>query len=393
MQSTLGVMMFSRVLSVGAAVATVFVFAFESHAQTASLTPAELPPVSFQGTQYTDSQGCTFIRASYGGQVSWVPRFGADRLPVCNQAPTDALAAAPVAGGTAQTAASDTITMQTPTMQSDTIPADAEQPAMVQTTAVQELTAAPIQPRLSVMSPLITPSVLNDDPSVGLNSIGNSSYAAGREDIVRFNSTFQQEPAPRREAVAGYNPACPAAQPFGQLVRRANGRVAVRCVTSADQLLPVPAGHRSGPIVEAAGAPEVRISAVPRATDDERYRTVWDDGRLNPGRARDTAEGQAAMERNWSQDVPQSELPGFGRPIAGTSGVFVQVATFAQSTNARDTSNALYARGLPIQVHRTRARGRSMQVVLAGPYADTIDAQYALATARNMGFRDAFIRR
>ena len=46
--------------------------------------PAELPPADFEGREYTDSQGCVFLRSTFGGEVTWVPRFGPDRQPVCN---------------------------------------------------------------------------------------------------------------------------------------------------------------------------------------------------------------------------------------------------------------------------------------------------------------------
>lgn len=51
------------------------------NAQTNRLEPAE-----FTAREYVDSRGCQFLRATFGGQVTWVPRYGPDRRPVCTDA-------------------------------------------------------------------------------------------------------------------------------------------------------------------------------------------------------------------------------------------------------------------------------------------------------------------
>jgi len=50
--------------------------------------PAELPPSGFEGSQYIDSKGCLFIRAGLNGDVTWVPRVGANREMLCGFKPS-----------------------------------------------------------------------------------------------------------------------------------------------------------------------------------------------------------------------------------------------------------------------------------------------------------------
>lgn len=72
---------------------------------------------------------------------------------------------------------------------------------------------------------------------------------------------------------------------------------------------------------------------------------------------------------------------------------FVQVALFAEPSNARNTAQKLANRGLPMRISKLQRNGRSFDIVSAGPFTDAGRAEAALKAVRQAGFGDAYLRR
>jgi hypothetical protein len=157
--------------------------------------PANLPPASFDGREFVDTAGCTFLRSTFGGQVTWVPRFGPDRQPICGQSPTEFAAAQP-----------------------DPTPPPAVQPVM--------------QPAGSVARPAPTPQ-----PVVAPAPRQNAARAPAARTAPRATPRRPTVHFPQPDSM-GRHPSCPPEAAYGQLVPTELGRPLVRCVASPSLLLP-----------------------------------------------------------------------------------------------------------------------------------------------------------
>ena len=144
------------------------------------------------------------------------------------------------------------------------------------------------------------------------------------------------------------------------------------------------------------------------------YRPAFDDDRLNPNRAIGTRAGWEAQDRVWTREVPSRLVadaekqpgktvavrrvysssksePSAPAPKAGGRS-YVQVGTFGQPANADGASSRLAGMGLPVARSKVTKNGKALQIVLAGPFGSSSEAQAALSAARRAGFGDAFIR-
>lgn len=313
-------------------------------AQTNGLDPANLPPAGFDGREFVDSAGCAFLRSTFGGEVTWVPRYGPDRTPVCDQTPTDFAAAASApdapapdtaAQGDAETRAQADPAMADDTAMPETMTDTASADSTADTgvsgtmadgagpaTAADSGTATAVpRGRVEVVGP-VNDSARRPDPAF----LGKERQVDGL--APRGASPARAKPRHLVADASGRHPSCPARAPFGQLVDTMQGRKMVRCVTSPSLFL--------------------------------------DDYDVSPVRA-------------------ASSKP---RAVAG-HGARVQVGSFGVPGNAHRLVAKLSARGLPAGSHSARG----LLVVTIGPFASGSAAQNALAQVRAMGFGDAFLRR
>ena len=387
--------------------------------------PRELPPASFDGQQYVDSRGCVFLRAGYGGQINWVPRVNAQRKALCGFPPS--FGPQPV------------------------IEMADETPAPITAPAPRVAVAAPAPrnsgPRNPGM-PIDTVASITTPPKIHAVApaarVAVESYTAPVV-VARPAPYVDTRPAGSYETAASGPPAgkigCFASAPVAERVKLRNGGTAVVCTRGDGGVSgwrpPIyPKGAAVGAALSYArvaqddrGAARVTIveggthysatvagNAVP--TPPKGYVLAWDDDRLNANRARGTAAGQAAQDQIWTREVPArlvadvarkkvrvaapqvsvstKAVPSVSAPKALTSNstgaAFVQVGTFGVAANATGAARRLAALGLPTARGKITKGGRALQIVYAGPFGSSAEAQAALSAARSAGFADAFIR-
>lgn len=197
-----------------------------------------------------------------------------------------------------------------------------------------------------------------------------------------------------------------------------------------------------------AGIPIYALPAPTGAQAPKGYKQAWTDGRLNPNRGPLTARGDLQMAQLWSGTTPrydhyQPRKKTFWEWLFGTNvhkkrtvtvasapmpsdpgaiqlstrsvapaqtpsvssaatrqvqpapaGLrYVQVGTFGVPANAERSIARLSAMGYPVSSQTTTRGGKTLKIVLAGPFARPEQTMSALGAVRGAGYGDAFARK
>lgn len=383
--------------------------------------PAELPPASFKGQQYIDSRGCAFLRAGYGGQVTWVPRVTRDRKQICGGAPS----------GGAVEVAEEAAAAPAPT-------AVAAAPVARKPTPAPAPTIMAGKPVETVAS-ITTPPKIREAAPAGAARVPVEAYTPGRVVVAAVSASPPAAPAALRpqtvtEAAAVVAPSasgqrlvCPAETPVAQRFAVHGGGTKLLCVKGDGSMTganfprlasggKLVATRADGTRVTVIEAPAQSTKSAKMPPMPEGYVSAWDDDRLNINRGRRTAAGEIAQDEIWTRTVPaelredskvkrknlviivrpsskgEAEVAASTKSAPAKAAGYVQVGTFSQPANADKAAARLAALGLPVARSKVKRDGKLMQIVLAGPFGTASEAKAALSAARGAGFGDAILR-
>lgn len=365
----------------------------------AAAGPNELPPSNYKGRQYVDSKGCVYVRAGFGGNVTWVPRVARSRKVICGYKPTfggSKVAAAPKTQAPPvkkpATVARPVVTVQVPNTPRAPKPMETiASPRIV----LQQPKAVPTAPKAQPKPVQQASAVRPCRKASGLERFFGSGALIGDCDRAKTKVVFPGGVDPVKV------PAAPVATARTTRIQRDADRTPV-----VQQPRPVVRTARVAPTVQ---APAPVPLAIPKG-----YKSTWSDDRLNPNRGRGTALGEAQMARVWTNEVPRqlvAQAPQVRRykPAAkrarsstksqqpASSGAathrFVQVGVYGQPQNARNSIAVLRQMNLPVRTGQFQRKGRTLQIVLAGPFRSQAELTRALGAARGAGFSDAVLRK
>jgi len=369
--------------------------------------PAEAPPAGFAGQQYVDSRGCLYARAGMGANENWVARIDRARKPICGQIPTRTQMAEALALLAAPDPVMAPAVPATPRAQARAAAAPAGVTAPAAPPAA--LQSRPVAAAAPVAVPMAAPAAPGASSTAGCPSHAPwgryFDLRRGGRTLICSNSLERLDQLQGSAATqAAPSSATASVSPMMAMAQAIAPPVALSPSSSQAQL----EAEQTARALRARLAEDEALSKPPPG-----YKPAWDDGRLNPMRGVRTEAGERQMERVWVPGSPMkaqpTELPPSpvlgqmpamasitavsGKANGGTAqGARVQVGSFADASNAQTVVARIQAMGMPVSLGRGQVRGKSVQVVSAGPFASKAEASAAQAALRGAGFTDSILR-